>query len=67
MSRKKLIKTLRSIEELEHYLSESQVYGLNMVSITTTTELLSKIKNNLLDEGSNLVDLDEEQDKDAES
>jgi len=37
-----------------------------MVSITTTTELLSKIKNNLLDEGSNLVDVDEEQNKDVE-
>ena len=59
MAGKKLTKTLRSIEELEHYLAESQVYGLNMVSITTTTEFLSKIKDNLLDEGSSLTDLED--------
>jgi hypothetical protein len=49
---KKFSKTLLAIEELEHYLAESQLYGLNMVSITTTQEMIANIKNSLLEEGS---------------
>jgi len=52
--KKKFKKTLARIEELEHYLSESQLYGLNMVAIDETQQALEKIKRSLIEENNDV-------------
>ena len=51
---KKFKKTLVRIEELEHYLSESQSYGLNMVAIDKTQKALEKIRQSLVEENNDV-------------
>ena len=52
--KKKFKKTLVRIEELEDYLSECQLYGLNMVAIDKTQGILEKIKQSLIEENNDV-------------
>lgn len=50
MGKKKSSQTLQAIEELEHYLAECQLYGLNMAQIDVLQEKITNIKKIFIDE-----------------
>ena len=43
-------KTLQAIEDIEHFLSESQLYGLNMVNIDSVQEKITNLKKLFIEE-----------------
>tara|TARA_Y100000592_G_scaffold28362_1_gene45063 strand:+ start:260 stop:421 length:162 start_codon:yes stop_codon:yes gene_type:complete len=50
MSDPQFKKTLQAIEDIEHFLSESQLYGLNMVKIDSVQEKITNLKKLFIEE-----------------